>query len=47
MTAGRFAVLNRGYRLLGLPFPEPGWYEFRIRCGTVTSSDEVRLEESP
>jgi hypothetical protein len=47
MTAGRFAILNRGYRLLGVPFPEPGWYEFRIRCGTGIAIDEIRLEESP
>ncbi len=47
LTAGRFAVLNRGYKLTGVPFPEPGWYEFRVRCGTGVGTDEMRLEESP
>jgi hypothetical protein len=46
MTSGRFSVLNRGYKLKGLMFPEPGVFEFRIRCGSGLSSDEIRLEES-
>jgi hypothetical protein len=45
MTRGRFFVLNRGYRLADVPFPEPGIYEFRIRCGNNVGTDEVRLEE--
>ena len=46
LTRGRFFVLNRGYRLTLVPFPEPGVYEFRVRCGGNTGSDEVRLEDN-
>lgn len=46
MTSGRFLVLNRGYKLKGSTFPEPGLYEFRIRSGSSFASDEIRLEES-
>lgn len=45
MTRGRFFVLNRGYKLTAVPFPEPGIYEFRIRSGTNRGGDEVRLED--
>ncbi|AWM37790.1 hypothetical protein GobsT_41890 [Gemmata obscuriglobus] len=46
MTRGRFFVLNRGYRLALVPFPEPGIYEFRIRCGNNAGCDEIRLEDT-
>lgn len=45
MTRGRFFVLNRGYRLARVPFPEPGIYEFQIRCGNNVGTDEIRLED--
>lgn len=47
MTRGRFFVLNRGYRMLQVPFDEPGIYEFRVRCGDNVQTDEIRLEERP
>jgi hypothetical protein len=47
MTRGRFFVLNRGYRLTNVAFPAPGVYEFRIRCGENSGTDELRLEDVP
>jgi hypothetical protein len=47
MTAGRFAVLSRAHRLKSVPFPEPGVYEFRVRCAGNLASDEVRVEDRP
>jgi hypothetical protein len=46
MTRGRFFVLNRGYRLPLVPFPAPGVYELRVRCGGNVGVDELRLEEA-
>lgn len=47
MTAGRFTVLSRAHRMPHVPFPEPGIYEFRVRCGDNHATDEVRLEGRP
>ena len=47
LTAGRFAVLSRGHKLRGIPFPEPGVYEFRVRCDGNAAGDEIRVEDNP
>ncbi|MDB5309738.1 MAG: hypothetical protein JWO38_3940 [Gemmataceae bacterium] len=47
MIAGRFFVLSRGYKISDVPFPEPGVYEFRVRCGVNIGVDEIRLERNP
>jgi hypothetical protein len=47
MTAGRFVVLSRGQKLKSIPFPGPGIYEFRVRCGDSVATDEIRLEDEP
>ena len=47
LSAGRFYVQSRGYKLTGIPFPGPGIYEFRVRCGGNVAVDEVRMEDRP
>ncbi len=47
LTSRRFAVLSRAHKLRGIPFPEPGIYEFRVRCDANVAGDEVRLENNP
>ncbi len=38
--------LSRAWRLLGVPFVEPGWYEFRqMHTGEVLATEVVYLEE--
>ncbi len=44
LTQGRFSVLSRAYKLSGMPFPQPGIYEIRIKCGVNVGVDELRLE---
>jgi hypothetical protein len=44
LTQGRFDVLSRAYKLTAIPFPQPGVYEIRIKCGDNCGTDEIRLE---
>ena len=37
--------LSRAWRLLGVPFPTPGWYEFRLlHTGELLATETIYLE---
>lgn len=38
--------VTRGWYLRRVPFPEPGWYEFRLSCeGETLASESIYLED--
>ncbi len=40
------STVSRAWCLLGVPFPEPGWYEFRFICaGELLATEWLYLEE--
>jgi hypothetical protein len=39
-------TMSRAWRLRGVPFSKPGWYEFRLTCaGELMATEWVYLEE--
>lgn len=42
---GSGSAVSRAWCLRGVPFPVPGWYEFRLSCGGhVVATEPVSLE---